>query len=304
MSEFSLIADIVNELGARAQGRWVEVGPGDDSAVVKPTPGCDWVSSIDSLVEGVHFPGGVSADLIGYRAMMVSLSDLAAMGARPRFVLIALNLPRADREWVTDLARGVSQAAADSDVYVCGGNLAQGQLAISVSVHGEVPTGGAVLRSTAQPGDRIWVSGELGGAAACVRAQHFTVEGTATPLQQKYYRPRARVDLIDTLRTYASACIDISDGLAQDAGHLAQASNLTLRLESNLIPVCPGANLEDALYGGDDYELLCTTSEECSLEQAGFIEIGGVARGAAGIVLDGQPLQGQGVGYDHFVESD
>ena len=166
MDEFRLIDTVLGVLGDRAAGEWIAVGPGDDAAVIKSTPGCDQVASIDSLVAGVHFPELAPADLIGYRAMMVSLSDIAAMAATPRYVLIALVLPDGDPSWVQSCARGIAQAAEECDVYVCGGNFSAGPLSITVSVHGEVPAGNALLRSGARPGQGVYVSGALGGAAA------------------------------------------------------------------------------------------------------------------------------------------
>ena len=310
MGEFSLIADIVQSLGDRAAGRWVRLGPGDDAAVIHQTAGWDAVASIDTLVEGTHFPANTPPNLLGYRAMMVALSDLAAMAATPRYVLVALTLPDAQHEWVQQLATGMAEAAALCDVYVCGGNLTRGPLSISLSVHGECPQGAAVTRDGACEGEGIYVSAALGGAAACVRNENFLVSSSlALPLkseltldQQAYYYPQARFDVVEQLATYASAAIDISDGLLQDLGHIAKASEVGLSVSSKLVPLHRHANLDDALGGGDDYQIACTSAVDID----GFIRIGDVV-GLAGarhgsVLLDKQLVQNpnQQKGYDHF----
>ena len=294
MDEFALIDRIISQLGERAQGRWVSLGPGDDAAVIDPSPRCQAVASIDTLVAGRHFPADAPAQFIGYRAMMVSLSDLAAMAATPRYVLIALTLPNADVAWVEAFAAGVHEAAVTTDVYVCGGNLAQGPLSITVSVHGEVPTGAALTRSGACPGDGLFVSGDLGGAAACVRQQDWFFKAPLSVQQRRYLRPQARFDLCDILRRAATAAIDVSDGLLADLTHLCRASAVGARLETALLPIVPDALLEDALYGGDDYQILCAAPAD---ELPPFTRIGTVTP-QAGIWIDGQPASPRG--YDHF----
>ncbi len=299
VDEFALIDLIVAELGDRAQGDWVRLGPGDDGCVIEPVAGRQWVASVDTLIPDVHFPGAAPAELIGYRALMVSLSDLAAMGATPRYVLVALSLPQPDAQWVCALARGMAEAARTCDVYICGGNLAKGSLNITVSAHGDCDGARLLLRSGARPGDRVCVSGVLGGAAACVRTNQLNpgtrfIPGTRlTPVQERYFLPRARFDLIDKLADASAAAIDISDGLVADAGHLARASRVALHLDSTAVPVHPDARLQDALYGGDDYEILCTTPKPV----AGLIPVGEVVQGS-GVYLDGARVT-QG-GYQHF----
>ena len=293
MDEFALIDAVLNQLGGRAQGAWVEVGPGDDAAVMRQTPGCEAVASIDTLVGGVHFPLAAPAVDIGYRAMMVALSDLAAMGAYPRYVLVALTLPESDAHWVSDLARGIAAAATECDAYVSGGNFARGPLSITVSVHGEVPAGEAVTRDGAQIGDKILISGDVGGAAACVRLQEWKFALPLSPSQQRYLRPQARFDLCETLRQGAHAAIDVSDGLVADLAHICRSSGAGARLEQSAIPLSPGAMLNDALYGGDDYQLLCTSPTDL----AGFTCIGEIIANT-GVWMDGVQLEPRG--YNHF----
>ncbi len=293
MDEFALIDIVLESLGDRAHGKWVVTGPGDDSAVIDVSAGHQLVASIDTLIADVHFPASAPAQLVGYRAMMVALSDLAAMAATPRYVLVALNLEAPNAEWCAALARGMRRAAEEADVYVCGGNFARGPLAISVSVHGEVPRGRAVHRHTAQVGDRVYVSGALGGAAACVREHAFAFTEPLNPQQVRYMCPSARFDLIDVLRGDASAAIDISDGLAQDLGHVGRASGVRINIDTARLPLYVGADLDDALYGGDDYEIACTSAGD----MPGFVHIGEVASGE-GVWIDGAQFERRG--YDHF----
>ena len=297
MDEFSLIHRIVSRLGHVARDTWISVGPGDDAAVVAVTQGCELVSSIDSLIADTHFPASAPADLIGYRGVMVSVSDIAAMAAEIRFITLALSLEKTEPEWLDGFTDGVVAACDVVGARVVGGNLVRGPLTLTVSVNGEVPTGQAVKRSGAKPGNLIQISGALGGAASCVRQQLFETSGTLSPLQERYFKPRARVDLVHTIRGVADACIDVSDGLVQDLEHILTASEVGASLRSEDIPLFPGAELPDALWGGDDYELLVCASAPLD----GFMTIGEVTPGRE-VLLDGSPLRNfhPGAGYDHF----
>ena len=294
-NEFALIDAIVEGLGDRATGDWVSVGPGDDAAVITTTPGLAQVASIDTLLPDVHFPAAAPAQLIGYRALMVSFSDLAAMRAAPRYCLVSLSMDESQgAAWVVSLARGMADAARELGVYVCGGNLTRGPLNIAVSVHGEVEHQHLLRRSEGQPGQQLSVTGALGAAAACVRTgQMLPVDPKAlTPLQHAYYRPQARFDVAAMVQA-ASAGLDISDGLSQDLAHLCAASGCGAALQSLSIPIGAGATLEDALFGGDDYELLVASNE--ALPGAYTI---GVLTAEPGLTLDGAPLAAKG--FDHF----
>ncbi len=289
MREFELIDALVQRFGSAATGGCLVTGIGDDSSVTVVPDGHQLVSSIDTLLANTHFPLDADAVDVGYRAMMVSLSDLAAMGATPLFVLLALTLPDDSPEWATRFATGAADAARAAGAVIAGGNLTRGPLGVSVSVHGSIPAGRAVLRSGACPGDRVYVSGHLGGSAAALR------HGFADPvLNQRFYRPSARFDLAAGLRASASSAIDISDGLLQDLGHLARASGCRIDVVSPNVPVFPGANLADALYGGDDYELCFTASSTPSFPA---VEVGWISEGS-GVWVDGQlPAR---TGYQHF----
>jgi thiamine-monophosphate kinase len=298
VDEFELIDAIVEALGPAAGGAWIRTGPGDDAAVIELSPGCDAVASIDTLIPDVHFPAGAPAELIGYRALMVALSDLAAMAADPRYVLVSLTLPEVKPAWVHDLTCGMSAAALRCGVSVCGGNITRGPLNIAVSVHGQVPAGAATLRSGAAVGEGVYVSGPLGGAAAAVRlAQLMPCDAEhLSALQSAYYRPLARFDCAGAMRDQATAALDISDGLIADLTHLARASNVSVDVNASLVPVHAGAELRDALFGGDDYEIVCTSAHDLR----GFTRIGQVhsCTGSAAVSVDGEGPEGSG--YRHF----
>lgn len=296
--EFGLIDAIVAGLGDRSAGNWITVGPGDDAALIQSTAGMHQVASIDSLLADVHFPSSAPPELIGYRALMVAFSDLAAMAATPRYCLVSLSIDEAQlalgSHWLVAMARGMAEAASILGVYVCGGNLSRGPLNIGVSVHGEVDEQQALLRSGGAAGQGLYVTGPLGGAAACVRTQQMVpVDPTAlTPLQQAYYRPLARCDLVADLGSVAAG-LDISDGLTQDLGHLCRASGCGAALDRSAIPLAAGASLDDALFGGDDYQLLLASEQPVP----NAYRIGTLTPGTA-ITLDGKPLAAKG--FDHF----
>ena len=290
MDEFRLINEIVDVLGEAARGPSIVIGPGDDAAVVAVTPGHEVVSSIDTFVADVHFPAKAPPADIGYRAFMASTSDLAAMAATPKYALVALTIPEVDQDWVRSLSEGFVDAALSCGMSVCGGNLSRGPLALTISVHGEVPQGKVLARSGASVGEVIQVSGHLGSAAACVRTGVYDTPGIP---HRAYFRPQARVDLVKVLRGQASAGIDISDGCLQDLDHILKASHVGATVSSTLIPLGKGASVEDAMWGGDDYQLLVTAD---TLLQ-GFHAIGKVTSGRE-LLLDGEPLEAGG--YDHF----
>ncbi len=330
--EFELIDTIVAQLGAASSGSSVLLGPGDDAALVAVPAGEALVTSVDTLLPDVHFPAGAAPQLIGERALRASVSDLAAMGAQPLACVISLVLPpeasaSVSASWVRELSQGFAAAAQQFDCPVTGGNLSAGPLSICITVQGAVVQSQALLRSGAQPGDDVWVSGALGGAAAALAAGGladvvYTAETTGdtsaanmTPQQQQYYLPLPQLALGIALRDIASSAIDISDGLAADLGHIARLSNVALELSSAAIPRFVGATLEQSLYGGDDYHLAFTAAvaqrERIGALQDGVCRIGVVASAsveddssttAAGtggkVWLDGVPLAQNG--FDHF----
>ena len=296
MDEFALIERIQAALDGDAPD-WLVLGPGDDGALVRPPAGQEIASSIDSFLADVHFPARADAELIGYRCLMASLSDLAAMAATPAWALVALSLPKGDAGWVTALARGMKDAAAAAGARIVGGNLAAGPLAITVSVQGWVPTGTMLLRSGARPGDAICLSGPVGGAAGALRQVDLAASrpGQLSALERAYWRPQPPFSLVPELRSHASSGIDLSDGLLADLGHVAAASAVSLHLDSAAIPLAEGAGVDDALSDGDDYALAFTTAHKPLI--ARFAVIGEVASGS-GMHLDGRPVDEQG--FRHF----
>ena len=296
MDEFTLIERIRAQLGGDAP-EWLVLGPGDDGAVVRPPAGQDIASSIDSFLADVHFPARADAELIGYRCLMASLSDLAAMAATPAWALVALSLPEGDAGWVTALARGMDEAATAAGARIAGGNLAAGPLTITVSVQGWVPAGAMLARSGAKPGDAICLSGPVGGAAAALKQIDLAASkpGQLSPLERSYWRPQPPFSLAPELRSHASSGIDLSDGLLADLGHVAAASGVALHLESAAIPLAEGAGLDDALSGGDDYALAFTTAHKPLMARRAVI--GEVASGS-GLHLDGKLIDERG--FRHF----
>jgi len=300
VNEFALIAEILEALAETTAGPGVRVGPGDDASVTSVEADAELISSIDALVADVHFPAAAGAELIGYRALMVSLSDLAAMGARPGLALVALTLSELDVGWVRELARGMARAARDAGVPIVGGNIARGPLTITVSVHGWSPRGTALLRSGAQPGDQIYLTGSLGGAAAALARGDLgacTDAGGLDALQRRYFLPQPRLVAGMALRGVASSAIDVSDGLLQDLAHVCAASAVAAEIHSAQIPVTAGAELSHALSGGDDYELCFTSARVPGDIGVAVTRIGSIVAGS-GISLDGRPVSA--AGYQHF----
>jgi thiamine-monophosphate kinase len=259
----------------------------------------DVVSSIDTLVADVHFPADAAPWLIGYRAIMVSASDLAAMGAEHGWLIVGLTLPIPDVDWARALTEGMRAALMRANLRLVGGNIARGPLALAVSVHGCVPAGRALLRSGARPGDRIWVTGTLGGAAAALARGGLATYRSPEELDElarRYFLPEAQIGAGAVLREQASAAIDISDGLLQDLGHLCRASGVGAELDLDAIPITPGATLTHALSGGDDYELCFTAASPPRLG----VPVSCIGRIVAtpGIRADGNDLGS--AGFQHF----
>ena len=242
-------------------GEGVRVGIGDDAAVLRPPPGHDLVATVDAVVEGVHFGGSFSPEDVGWKSLAVNLSDLAAMGARPLWALVALAAPGdADPRWLTRVGRGIARCARVHRTSVVGGNVtAAAQVSVTVTVVGAVRRDRAMRRSGARPGDLLVVSGTLGDAALGLRP------GARPALRQRQRRPSPRLALGQAAVGVAHAAIDLSDGLVQDLGHLCEASGTGARVELDRLPLSRAYRAatagradphEEALSGGEDYELL------------------------------------------------
>lgn len=292
----------------------VLVGPGDDAAVVRPPPGHELVTSVDTLVEGVHFLPGTPPRLAMHRALAVNLSDLAAMGAGPGPCLLAVTHPALTPSVASAIGRGFMTAAAGTGAVLVGGNLARGPFTLAVTATGWVPTGAALLRSGARPGDLVCVSGAVGAAARGLAALRDRPEVLASidvepPAEfRPYLAPTPRLGLGAALRGLASACVDVSDGLLADAAQLARASGVAIELELARVP-CVGAR-DAALVAGDDYELLFTipAAEEGSLARLAeeldlaLTVIGRVTAGAGLVLRDGDHTVAApaALGWKHF----
>ncbi len=249
----------------------VLLGIGDDAAVLGVPSDRQLVAALDTLVEGRHFPVGSAPRSIGHRALAVNLSDLAAMGAEPAWFLLALTLPAADESFLGPFARGMLELAATHGVALVGGDTTAGPLSISVQALGFIEPGRALRRAAGSAGDLLYVSGTPGDAAAGLKLAMQTEAGAGLSdahrqyLLDRFHYPEPRVALGRALRGMASACIDVSDGLAADAGKLAAASGCGVTLEVERLPLSSpllalagegAARL--ALGGGDDYELCFT----------------------------------------------
>jgi len=257
----------------------VITGIGDDGAVLRANADLDLVTVVDTLVEGVHFPADFDAADIAYRAVAVNLSDIAAMGARPRWMTLALTLSKADEAWLDAFATGLFDAASEHDVVLVGGDMTSGEkTVVSVQITGEVGRDAAILRSGASPGDTIYLTGTVGDAAGGLEL--MSAGQSDGYLQNRFRRPSARVHYGCLLSGVASAAIDVSDGLFGDLSKLLAASNVGAELDLCKLPLSEAlqANFDAesqrrlALSGGDDYEL-CFTSASASLPDAGGLRV-------------------------------
>jgi thiamine-monophosphate kinase len=281
--------------------------------MLRPNAGLELALTTDMLVEGRHFVAGVEPRSIGHKSLAVNLSDLAAMGAAPRWALLALGLPAADARWAESFAAGFFALAERHGVELIGGDTTRSPLlTISITAIGELPSGVALYRSAARAGDDIWVSGELGGAALALRRPQIA------EAKKRLDWPEPRVELGERLRGLARAAIDVSDGLAGDLGHIAERSQVAALVEyeriprSNVFQSLGDAALERAciLSGGDDYELIFTASPSrrdaiAALGQELHLpltRIGAIQAGEPRVVVrdvHGEPIA-HGGGYDHF----
>ena len=315
-SEFELIARHFTRPAANAV-----LGVGDDCALVDVTNGMDLAVSTDTMVSGTHFFPDVDPETLGHKALAVNLSDMAAMGAQPYWVLLALTLPTVDHAWLAAFAKGFFDLAEEFEVSLIGGDTTRGPLAITVTIMGEVPAGAALRRSGAKAGNDIWVSGTIGDAALAVAHRNGMLvlsEPDYREAVMRLYEPTPRVRLGQALRGMATSAIDISDGLLADLGHICRLSGVGATVELAAIPVSsigakhiaePAARTA-ITAGGDDYELCFTApanSRESIAELTDMLgvritRIGQVKRGKGMSLLgtDGKPIKIDAGGFDHF----
>ena len=294
---------------------------GDDAALVSVTAGMDLAVTTDALVAGRHFFPDADPRGVGHKSMAVNLSDMAAMGARPRWATLSLTIPEADERWLAAFAEGFLSLASRHEVDLIGGDTTRGPLAICVQVLGEVEQGKALRRAGARPGHDLWVSGEVGDAAlalAQLRGEFELHARDRAHAMQRLDLPQPRVAVGRGLVGLASSCIDVSDGLVADVGHVAECSNVAVVVEWDSVPLSAvGARYRDhplvqraALAGGDDYELAFTAAPVRRDEIAAvagrvgvsLTRIGRVEQGGGVTVIDrtGRPIALAEAGFDHF----
>ena len=304
LGEFDLIERYFSQIGESPS---VRIGVGDDAAVLELPEGHVHLISTDTAVSGVHFLPDSQPDVIAYRAIMAAASDLAAMGAKPEGMLLALTLPEANADWLASFADGVRSASELTLLPLIGGDTTRGPLAITVTVMGSAPIGCYLTRSGARPGDRLCISGTLGDAAAGLAILDGADTGIASAqaafLKSRFNQPMARLALGRKLNGVATSAIDVSDGLLVDASHLARSSGVGVIIDREAVPVSvalrayadPAQTMEWALRGGDDYELLFTLPDQAEMPDD-CTEIGRVSSGE-GVRCDGVEKM---TGYDHF----
>jgi len=312
VDEFALIRQHFAGLTQACEG--VVLGIGDDAALLAVPMGHELVVSTDTLVAGRHFPVNTAPFDVGWKALAVNLSDLAAMGATPRWFTLALTLPTPDAEWLSELARGLKALADAERVALVGGDTTRGPLALTLTVMGLVPSGQALRRDGARTGDVIAVTGTLGDAALALR--QLDQPGADTALRGRLDRPTPRCAAGQALRGLATAALDVSDGLAGDLNHILTASGVGAELVAEQLPrsaafqaQAPQDALALQLHGGDDYELCVYLPPQHLAEARGRLAALGLPLTATGTITatPGLFLRQDGVvrplpptGYKHF----
>ena len=297
------------------------LGVGDDAALVKVAKGKELAVSTDMLVSGTHFFPDADPYKLGHKALAVNLSDMAAMGATPRWATLSLAMPEADEKWLKPFAKGFMDLARAQRVDLIGGDTARGPLNICVQIMGEVPAGKALRRDGAKPGDEIWVSGQIGDAALGLAHLQNRIQLEAQEAKaclNKLHMPAARVALGQHLLGMAHSAIDISDGILADLGHILESSGVAAVVEFETLPKSAvlqkylkrDAALRALLAGGEDYELCFTAPNKNSVGLAKLsrklklplTRIGNIKKGRSLTLLDagGKRMAWSTVGYDHF----
>ncbi len=317
--EFALIAKYFTRPVKNAT-----LGIGDDCALIGVSSGCELAISTDTLVSGVHFFSDADPEKLGHKALAVNLSDLAAVGAQPRYVTLALTLPAIDESWLTAFSRGFFSLADAYQVELIGGDTTRGPLSITITALGEIAVGKAMRRDGARDGDDIWVSGGLGGAALALKHLQGRVSLPSQIVEiaaEQLHRPNPRVALGRALVSIATSAIDISDGLVADLTHICECSGLTadvvwaeVPLSAPLSSVERALQLSCALAGGDDYELCFTAPEIMKPKLLSISAELGLALTRIGCMRNGVPrvhvydergneINMLSAGFDHFAKN-
>jgi len=320
VNEFSLIKQYFEQLTSERDD--VELGIGDDCALLQCPADHVVAVSIDTLVEGIHFFADVTPETLGHKSLAVGLSDLAAMGATPAWFTLALTLPEVNDSWLQGFSQGLAKLAQQHNIHLVGGDTTRGPLTISIQVHGFVKPEQALRRSGAKLGELIYVTGSLGDAGAALQRQLNQWDDTSlndedkTYFQQRLEQPNPRNKIGQALLGLASSAIDISDGLVADLGHILDKSNVGARLDLDKIPLStamkkvPKQDAEQlALHSGDDYELCFTVPPEhfATMEQqfqGQCTRIGMITNDDGLFYINDSDelidLTEAGTGYDHF----
>jgi thiamine-monophosphate kinase len=319
IGEFELIARYFQR--GNGVGPRVELGVGDDCALIDGGPQSQWAVTTDMLVEGVHFLADVDPEALGHKALAVNLSDLAACGATPRCFFLALALPAVDEPWLAAFSRGIFSLADRFGCTLAGGDTTRSVQGVTISITalGDVPRGGALLRSGAVAGDEIWVTGTLGDGALGLACRRGAVKAADAAQQAitRLERPEPRVSLGERLRGIASSAIDVSDGLAGDLGHILERSGVAAAVRWGAIPrsaalqrFSPEQQRQFVFGGGDDYELLFTAPPAAGAAVESAARASGVPVARIGSIHAGRGLsvideRGSAVdiaprAFDHF----
>lgn len=313
--EFDLIARIRARAGTRDD---IVLGIGDDAALLAPPPGRHLVVTADTLNDGVHFPHGTLPADLGWKALAVNLSDLASMGAEPAWCTLSLSLPQSDAAWIDGFLDGFLALAREHGIVLVGGDTTRGPLSVSVTAMGFVDAGRALRRDGARVGDDVWVTGTLGDAAGALALLERDPVGV---LRLRLDRPTPRVEAGRALIDVASACVDVSDGLLADLGHVATRSGVGAQVEIDALPasdaLCAAFDAATRMpmqaSGGDDYELCFTAPADARARIAVLassldLRITRIGRMVPGegvhpVRADGDPWTPPRRGYDHFATS-
>jgi thiamine-monophosphate kinase len=309
MNEFELIQNYFNW---PLSDPGIELGIGDDAAIFNLDSGYQLVTTTDTLSEGVHFFKNDSPEDIAYKSLAVNLSDIAAMGATAKCFTLALTLPKLDEIWLKQFSQSLKQTSKKYNVSLIGGDTTRGPLNITITMMGVVEKSKAIKRSGARNGDNIYVSGEIGDAALCLKKINAGERPHKAELI-KLNRPIPRIELGSALKGIANSCIDISDGLEQDLSHIIKASKVGAMVDIQELPLSQSMikyieNNNDwalPLCGGDDYELCFTAPENFNSEIINIAEFCKIKITKIGVINDSKDLKikgydGQGQSYQHF----
>lgn len=320
MAEFSIIERYCTNLGAEHRDTVLAVG--DDAAIMSVPDGFELTVSVDTMVEGTHFFAGLSPELIAHKMLAVNLSDMAAMGAKPRWATMATCMPDMDEDWVARFSATLGQVAKRYGVQIVGGDTTEGPRVLSLTIMGLLPKGQSMRRDGARVGDKLYCSGVIGDAGLALTKLHGEQEVPDDIFKEvlpALHMPQPQVALGQRLLGHVNACLDLSDGLVGDSAHIAKSSNVSIEIDVDSIPLSEayqrylanGGFMKYAVAGGDDYQLLFTADEDKAefLETVArdmdikITEIGKVVAAGTDLVTvlkDGKPAGVRYKAYQHF----